>query len=175
MGETGPCGPCSEIYYDFGAHASELGPPNCAFPCECGRYVEIWNLVFMQFDRDQNGHLTPLPKPSIDTGMGLERICSCFKAKSATTKPICLRPIIDRPAKSLASSTALPALPTLRCASLRTMSGPRHSSSATASSLRTKAADMFFAKDHAARNPPGNACSAAKSLSCFSSRVTWSS
>ena len=67
MGETGPCGPCSEIHYDLGPQASELGHPNCAFPCECGRYVEIWNLVFMQFDRDSQGHLTPLPKPSIDT------------------------------------------------------------------------------------------------------------
>src|SRR5690349_1276079 len=81
MGETGPCGPCSEIHYDFGAHASELGHTNCAFPCECGRYVEIWNLVFMQFDRDANGHLNPLPKPSIDTGMGLERICSVLQGK----------------------------------------------------------------------------------------------
>src|SRR5262245_52151210 len=70
MGDTGPCGPCSEIYYDFGPGASELGHSNCAFPCECGRYVEIWNLVFMQFDRNEKGHLSPLPKPSIDTGMG---------------------------------------------------------------------------------------------------------
>ena len=52
MGDTGPCGPCSEIHYDFGPEASELGHSNCAFPCECGRYVEIWNLVFMQFNRD---------------------------------------------------------------------------------------------------------------------------
>src|SRR5262245_3161714 len=60
MGETGPCGPCSEIHYDFGPDASEWGHANCPFPCECGRYVEIWNLVFMQFDRNQDGHLTPL-------------------------------------------------------------------------------------------------------------------
>jgi alanyl-tRNA synthetase len=71
MGDTGPCGPCSEIHYDLGPDASELGHANCAFPCDCGRYVEIWNLVFMQYDRNAQGHLTPLPKPSIDTGMGL--------------------------------------------------------------------------------------------------------
>src|SRR5437773_1081824 len=79
MGETGPCGPCSEIHYDVGAHASELGHPNCAFPCECGRYVEIWNLVFMQFNRDASGTLTPLPKPCVDTGMGLERTAAVLQ------------------------------------------------------------------------------------------------
>ena len=73
MGDTGPCGPCSEIHYDFGAAASELGHADCAFGCDCGRYVEQWNLVFMQFNRDASGKLTPLPKPSIDTGWGLER------------------------------------------------------------------------------------------------------
>ena len=96
MGETGPCGPCSEIYYDFGAHASELGHTNCAFPCDCGRYVEIWNLVFMQFDRDAKGHLTPLPKPSIDTGMGLERISCVLQGKISNYETDLLRPIIDR-------------------------------------------------------------------------------
>jgi alanyl-tRNA synthetase len=74
MGDTGPCGPCSEIFYDMGARASEGGHANCPFPCDCGRYVEIWNLVFMQFNRDASGTLVPLPKPSIDTGMGLERV-----------------------------------------------------------------------------------------------------
>jgi alanyl-tRNA synthetase len=73
MGETGPCGPCSEIHYDFGPAASELGHLDCQFGCDCGRYVEQWNLVFMQFNRDARGQLTPLPKPSIDTGWGLER------------------------------------------------------------------------------------------------------
>ncbi len=76
MGDTGPCGPCSEIHYDMGPWASEQGHAECHFPCDCGRYVEIWNLVFMQFDRDGSGKLTPLPKPSIDTGMGLERIAA---------------------------------------------------------------------------------------------------
>jgi alanyl-tRNA synthetase len=76
MGDTGPCGPCSEIHYDMGIAASEQGHKDCTFPCDCGRYVEIWNLVFMQFNRDASGTLNPLPKPSVDTGMGLERIAS---------------------------------------------------------------------------------------------------
>ena len=70
MGDTGPCGPCSEIFYDMGVEASEHGHKDCKFPCECGRYVEIWNLVFMQFNRDASGVLNPLPKPSVDTGTG---------------------------------------------------------------------------------------------------------
>ena len=73
MGDTGPCGPCSEIFYDMGPAASEEGHTDCKFPCDCGRYVEIWNLVFMQFNRDASGTLTPLPKPCVDTGLGLER------------------------------------------------------------------------------------------------------
>ena len=95
MGDTGPCGPCSEIHYDLGPAASELGHTNCAFPCDCGRYVEIWNLVFMQFDRDSEGHLLPLPKPSIDTGMGLERIASVLQGKISNYETDLLRPIID--------------------------------------------------------------------------------
>src|SRR3954451_14474485 len=79
MGDTGPCGPCSEIHYDMGAIASDEGHTDCEFGCDCGRYVEIWNLVFMQFDRDASGKLTPLPKPSIDTGMGLERVTSVLQ------------------------------------------------------------------------------------------------
>ncbi len=73
MGDTGPCGPCSEIYYDLGVEASETGK-NVPFGEDEQRYMEIWNLVFMQFDRAGDGTLTPLPKPSIDTGMGLERV-----------------------------------------------------------------------------------------------------
>src|SRR5579862_6910650 len=76
MGDTGPCGPCSEIHYDMGAIASDQGHTDCAFGCDCWRYVEICNLVFMQFDRDGSGKLNPLPKPSIDTGMGLERVAA---------------------------------------------------------------------------------------------------
>src|SRR5512147_1155384 len=73
MGDTGPCGPCSEILIDQGAEIS-CGKPGCAVGCDCDRYLEIWNLVFMQYNRDETGKLTPLPKPSIDTGMGLERL-----------------------------------------------------------------------------------------------------
>ena len=77
MGDTGPCGPCSEIHIDRGA---DFGcGPDCKLGCECDRYLEIWNLVFMQFNRDQTGKMTPLPKPSIDTGMGLERIVSILQ------------------------------------------------------------------------------------------------
>jgi alanyl-tRNA synthetase len=77
MGDTGPCGPCTEIFYDHGAHIPG-GPPGS--PDEDGdRYVEIWNLVFMQFDRSADGTMTPLPKPSVDTGMGLERICAVMQ------------------------------------------------------------------------------------------------
>jgi len=79
MGDTGPCGPCSEIHYDMGVAASDEGHIDCKFGCDCGRYVELWNLVFMQFDRDTGGKLNPLPKPSIDTGMGLERITTVLQ------------------------------------------------------------------------------------------------
>ena len=84
MGDTGPCGPCSEIHYDMGIASSDKKLPECAageckFPCECGRYVEIWNLVFMQFDRSSDGVLNPLPKPSIDTGAGLERVTAVLQ------------------------------------------------------------------------------------------------
>jgi alanyl-tRNA synthetase len=78
MGDTGPCGPCSEILIDRGEQYG-CGRPDCAVGCECDRYLEIWNLVFMQFNRDASGKLTPLPKPSIDTGMGLERIVSIIQ------------------------------------------------------------------------------------------------
>ena len=77
MGDTGPCGPCTEIFYDHGDHIAG-GPPGS--PDEDGdRYVEIWNLVFMQYERDKAGNLNPLPKPSVDTGMGLERLCAVLQ------------------------------------------------------------------------------------------------
>ena len=81
MGDTGPCGPCSEIFYDMGPEASDAGHKDCQFGCECGRYVEIWNLVFMQFNRDATGTLNPLPKPSVDTGAGLERVTAVLQGK----------------------------------------------------------------------------------------------
>lgn len=78
MGDTGPCGPCSEIHIDRGPEFG-CNRPDCAVGCECDRYLELWNLVFMQFERDAEGNLNPLPKPSIDTGMGLERIASVLQ------------------------------------------------------------------------------------------------
>ncbi|MGO9228868.1 MAG: alanine--tRNA ligase, partial [Bryobacteraceae bacterium] len=96
MGETGPCGPCSEIYYDFGPAAADPGKENVAFPGDAGdRYVEIWNLVFMQYDRDASGKLTPLPRPSVDTGMGLERTCAVLQGKISNYETDLIRPIID--------------------------------------------------------------------------------
>ncbi len=80
MGDTGPCGPCSEIHYDQGV---EFGcdRPDCGLGCDCDRFLELWNLVFMQFNRDEAGKLHPLPRPSIDTGMGLERVASVLQGK----------------------------------------------------------------------------------------------
>ena len=95
MGDVGPCGPCSEIHYDMGPAASDEGHTNCAFGCECGRYVEIWNLVFMQFNRDASGTLTPLPKPSIDTGAGLERLAAVMQGKTSNFDTDLLRPLVD--------------------------------------------------------------------------------
>ena len=86
MGDTGPCGPCSEMHYDMGPAASDLGHKDCRFPCDCGRYVEIWNLVFIQFNRDATGTLNPLPKPGVDTGMGLERMAATILNLSDPTK-----------------------------------------------------------------------------------------
>lgn len=78
MGDTGPCGPCSEIFWDNGP-GTGCGSPTCEVGCDCDRYMEIWNNVFMQFNRDAQGNLTPLPKPSVDTGMGLERISTVMQ------------------------------------------------------------------------------------------------
>jgi len=80
MGDTGPCGPCSEIHIDQGPEVG-CGRPDCAIGCDCDRYLELWNLVFMQFYRDETGEMTPLPKPSIDTGMGLERVAAVLQGK----------------------------------------------------------------------------------------------
>ena len=99
MGDTGPCGPCSEIHYDMGAIASDQGHTDCEFGCDCGRYVEIWNLVFMQFDRDSSGKLTPLPKPSIDTGMGLERVTAVLQGVISNYETDLFTPLIKRAAQ----------------------------------------------------------------------------
>ncbi len=104
MGDTGPCGPCSEIHYDMGVESSDKKLPECAageckFPCECGRYVEIWNLVFMQFDRNSEGVLNPLPKPSIDTGAGLERVAAVLQGVVSNYDTDLFVPLIERAAK----------------------------------------------------------------------------
>ncbi len=99
MGDTGPCGPCSEIHYDMGAIASSLGHTDCEFGCDCGRYVEIWNLVFMQFDRDAGGTLNPLPKPSIDTGAGLERLAAVLQGKISNYDTDLFVPLLKRAAE----------------------------------------------------------------------------
>ena len=99
MGDTGPCGPCSEIHYDLGPGTSEPGHENEAFPSDAGgRFVEIWNLVFMQFNRDINGVLTPLPRPSIDTGLGLERVAAVLQGKLSNYDTDLIYPIIARAA-----------------------------------------------------------------------------
>jgi alanyl-tRNA synthetase len=131
MGDTGPCGPCSEIFYDMGPAASDQGHADCKFPCDCSRYVEIWNLVFMQFNRycsaqyppgdldvaypsipaaaawkPDPGHqhgdcwrLTPLPKPSVDTGMGLERTTSVLQSKLSIFDTDLFVPLMKRAAE----------------------------------------------------------------------------
>jgi alanyl-tRNA synthetase len=93
MGDTGPCGPCSEILIDQGAELS-CGRPTCAVGCHCDRYLEIWNLVFMQFNRDSSGQLNPLPKPSIDTGMGVERLSAVLQGKHNNFDSDLFMPII---------------------------------------------------------------------------------
>ncbi|MDR3704009.1 MAG: alanine--tRNA ligase [Candidatus Sulfopaludibacter sp.] len=99
MGETGPCGPCSEIHYDLGIEAAEPGRENEQFPDDAGgRFVEIWNLVFMQFNRDIAGHFTPLPRPSIDTGMGLERIAAIMQGKLSNYDTDLIYPIVEHAA-----------------------------------------------------------------------------
>ncbi len=128
MGDTGPCGPCSEIFYDMGVAASEEGHSDCKFPCECGRYVEIWNLVFMQFNRycfvekagsnhskehlEQAGKLSrsvhdvyqclriePLPKPCVDTGMGLERTAAVLQDVLSNYDTDLFAPLLQRAAE----------------------------------------------------------------------------
>jgi alanyl-tRNA synthetase len=100
MGETGPCGPCSEIHFDYGPAAAAPGREHEQFPDDGGgRFVEIWNLVFMQYDRSAEGVLTPLPRPSIDTGMGLERVAAVMQGKLSNYETDLLWPIIEHAAK----------------------------------------------------------------------------
>jgi alanyl-tRNA synthetase len=120
MGDTGPCGPCSEIHYDMGIAASDQSHADCAFGCDCGRYVELWNLVFMQFNRTGEGEqfldpdtgtlkypsyrLDPLPKPSIDTGMGLERIAAVLQGVISNYETDLFTPLIKRAAELTGTS-----------------------------------------------------------------------
>jgi alanyl-tRNA synthetase len=122
MGDTGPCGPCSEIHYDMGPAASDQGHADCAFTCDCGRFVEIWNLVFMQFNRIGEGEqyfdqvaeamkyptyrLEPLPKPSIDTGMGLERVTAVLQDVISNYDTDLFTPLIARAAELTGTSLA---------------------------------------------------------------------
>jgi alanyl-tRNA synthetase len=128
VGDTGPCGPCSEIHYDMGVAASDQGHTDCTFGCDCGRYVELWNLVFMQFDRivhnrkiyasDAFGNmpaeqesmatsveLRPLPKPSIDTGMGLERVAAVMQGVISNYDTDLFTPLINRAAELTGTAT----------------------------------------------------------------------
>ena len=128
MGDTGPCGPCSEIHYDMGAVASEQEHKDCKFPCDCGRYVEIWNLVFMQFNRDTQGSFTALPKPSIDTGLGLERMAAVMQGVISNYETDLFVPLLKRAAE---------------------LCGVRYQSEVQEEGLKSGAASLRVIADHA--------------------------
>jgi alanyl-tRNA synthetase len=136
MGDTGPCGPCSEIHYDMGVAASDQSHTDCAFGCDCGRYVELWNLVFMQFDRDASGKLNPLPKPSIDTGMGLERLTAVLQGVISNYDTDLFTPLIKRAAELTGSATTR----------VGTGASPVHAEQSSASSK--SAASLRVIADH---------------------------
>ncbi|HEY7038051.1 MAG TPA: alanine--tRNA ligase [Methylomirabilota bacterium] len=100
MGDTGPCGPCSEVHFHQGDHLpcpEEHAGRVCLGPaCDCDRWLEVWNLVFMQYNRDAGGAMTPLPKPSIDTGMGLERVAAVLQGKQSNYDTDLFRPLLAR-------------------------------------------------------------------------------
>jgi alanyl-tRNA synthetase len=104
MGETGPCGPCSEIYYDHGDHIE--GNPPGSDGDEGDRFVEIWNLVFMQFNRNESGEMTPLPKPSVDTGMGLERIAAVMQGVNSNYDTDLFKSLINASQKLLKNESS---------------------------------------------------------------------
>ena len=104
MGDTGPCGPCSEIFFDHGDHIE--GSPPGADGDEGDRFVEIWNLVFMQFNRDEDGNMTPLPKPSVDTGMGLERIAAVMQGVNSNYETDVFKDLILASEKILANKNS---------------------------------------------------------------------
>ncbi len=94
VGDSGPCGPCSEIHYDLGEEFG-CGRPECKPNCDCGRFSEIWNLVFTQYNQDKKGQRNPLPKPNIDTGMGLERTLAAIQDKSSPYETDLFSPLVD--------------------------------------------------------------------------------
>jgi len=95
MGETGPCGPCSELIFDRGEKYG-CGKPTCGVGCDCDRYIELWNLVFMQFNKTEAGKLEPLPAPSVDTGMGFERVCAILQKADSNYETDLFLPIISK-------------------------------------------------------------------------------
>ncbi len=99
MGPTGPCGPCSEIYYDFGDKGCKN--PHCDITCDCGRFVEIWNIVFESYNRQEDGSLQPLPQNNIDTGMGLERLCMVMQNKQNIFETDLFTPLTDAAKEAL--------------------------------------------------------------------------
>jgi alanyl-tRNA synthetase len=142
MGDTGPCGPCSEIHYDMGPAASDQGHTDCRFGCDCGRYVELWNLVFMQFDRDASGKLTPLPKPSIDTGAGLERLAAVLEGVISNYETDLFTPLIKR-------ATELAGVGTGKAAHVGTGTPARPAERSSAASAGTHgAASLRVIADH---------------------------
>jgi alanyl-tRNA synthetase len=146
MGDTGPCGPCSEIFYDHGPEVAG-GPPGS--PDEDGdRYVEIWNLVFMQYDRDAAGKLTPLPHPSVDTGMGLERLAAVMQGVHSNYDIDLFQALIDAAAE--ATGCADRGNKSLRVIADHIRSAPSWSS--TASRRATRGAAMCSAASSAARS-----------------------
>jgi alanyl-tRNA synthetase len=103
MGDTGPCGPCSEVHYFQGDHLPcaevEAGRPCLGVACDCDRWIEIWNLVFMQYNRDADGNLEPLPAPCVDTGMGLERLATVMQGKLSNYDTDLLQPYLQEAAR----------------------------------------------------------------------------
>src|SRR4030066_830984 len=95
MGETGPCGPCSELIFDRGEKFA-CGKPTCGVGCDCDRFIELWNLVFMQFNKKESGKMEPLPAPSVDTGMGLERVCAVLQNVDSNYETDLFLPIISK-------------------------------------------------------------------------------
>ncbi|MGC8827686.1 MAG: alanine--tRNA ligase, partial [Anaerolineae bacterium] len=104
MGDVGPCGPCSEIVYDRGPEKCTCGSPNCGPASDCERWWELWNLVFMQYELHPDGSMTPLPRPSIDTGMGLERITAVMQECDSNYQTDLFLPIIRRTQELLGHS-----------------------------------------------------------------------